>query len=263
MTTRPDRQRGSAILSPGERLRRITAFTRLVRLMVHDDNNLLAAVESNVRSLAEVVPAGHAARHYMDNLERDAQFAKPRIGALQAYLEDGLATFEPVMASTLLDNLRAPVDQALPPACSAVFASAPSLPAVPMARPLVQRAARNAAHNACEDMAECGGTLHISAAMRHGSSAVPDDIFLLEYLRPEPMLCLEIANDGPSIDAQTREQLFDPGFSTRLRAPGLGLCAVLGTMLTHRGCIEVPLRPDGFTLRMLFPLKAPPRVARI
>ncbi len=260
MTELRERYTGTTAFPPGERCRRVAALSRLVHLIAHDYNNLLAAIISNTDSLNDCLPPVHAAHRYLDNLTCNTAVALDLTARLQAYLEDGIAVFETASLSVLAEQMRADLDALLLPDITLTIYTEPELPPLPLALKLVRQAVRNCMENACEELADSGGTITLTTGRRDGGSVAPQDIFLIENLRPESFLSLEITNSGPAVSPELREHLFDPGFSTGMRSAGLGLCAVMGAMRTHQGCIEVPLQENGFTLRMLFPQKTARRL---
>jgi nitrogen fixation/metabolism regulation signal transduction histidine kinase len=56
---------------------------------------------------------------------------------------------------------------------------------------------------------------------------------------------LTVGDDGPGIDAELRERIFDPYFTTKQEGTGLGLAIVKKIVLQHGGDIEAGARPGG------------------
>lgn len=76
------------------------------------------------------------------------------------------------------------------------------------------------------------GQITVSAAARRG------DLDQVE-------ICVE--DDGVGVDAETRDRIFDPFFSTKEigEGTGLGLAIVFGIVTNHGGEVAVESRPEG------------------
>ncbi len=68
-----------------------------------------------------------------------------------------------------------------------------------------------------------------------------DEPFIRAYpgLKPGPYVCLSIADDGKGMDGETRQRMFEPFFTTHFFGRGLGMPAVYGIVMNHRGIISV------------------------
>ena len=65
---------------------------------------------------------------------------------------------------------------------------------------------------------------------------------------------LSVADDGPGIDAETLERIFDPFFSTKETGTGLGLALVQQIAQEHGGHVECETAPDqGTTITIVLP----------
>ena len=75
-----------------------------------------------------------------------------------------------------------------------------------------------------------------------------------EDLPPGSYVLLRVTDRGKGIDASSRPRIFDPFFSTKTAARGLGLATVLSIVRAHRGTIKVESRPGmGAAFELLFP----------
>jgi nitrogen fixation/metabolism regulation signal transduction histidine kinase len=89
-----------------------------------------------------------------------------------------------------------------------------------MMRRVVVNLVRNAAQ-AIRDAHKGRGRVRISARPDHDGAAIV------------------VEDDGPGIDAQMREKIFDPYFTTKADGTGLGLSIVQKIVLEHGGSVEV------------------------
>jgi len=71
-----------------------------------------------------------------------------------------------------------------------------------------------------------------------------------------PMIQIEIFDNGPGIDPQQVEQLFEPFYTTRAQGTGLGLAIVKGFIEQHHGEIHLQSNPDakGAVCTVLLPI---------
>ena len=66
---------------------------------------------------------------------------------------------------------------------------------------------------------------------------------------------LEVIDDGTGIDADSREKLFQPYFTTKQRGTGLGLFVTRKLVEEHGGRVEYETEPGvGTTFRVIIPL---------
>ena len=119
---------------------------------------------------------------------------------------------------------------------------ADGLPLVPLDESLCEQAFLNLVQNAYEAMEENGGTLRVEARMatvngREGVQVV-------------------LADTGPGIPDELREEIFNPFVTTKKTGVGLGLSIVSKIVDGHHGSIRVENAAEGgarFTL--FFPLE--------
>ena len=119
---------------------------------------------------------------------------------------------------------------------------APGLPLIPLDESLCEQAFLNLVQNAYEAMEERGGTLRVEVrrAMQNDRDGVE----------------LRLADSGPGVPEELREEIFNPFVTTKKSGVGLGLSIVSKIVDGHHGSIRVENAPEGgavFTL--FFPLE--------
>ena len=113
------------------------------------------------------------------------------------------------------------------------------LPDVPLDEKFCEQVFVNLVQNAYEAMSDSGGELQISLhrAERGGRPGVE----------------ASIADTGPGISAELREQIFNPFFTTKNAGVGLGLSIVSKIVDEHHGSIELAAAPTGACFIIFFP----------
>jgi two-component system sensor histidine kinase HydH len=113
------------------------------------------------------------------------------------------------------------------------------LPDVPLDEQFCEQVFVNLVQNAYDAMSDNGGELEITLnrAERGGRSGV--EAF--------------IADSGPGISAELREQIFNPFFTTKKAGVGLGLSIVSKIVDEHHGSIELAPAQTGARFVLFFP----------
>jgi signal transduction histidine kinase len=113
----------------------------------------------------------------------------------------------------------------------------PVLPLALLDENLSEQVFVNLIQNAYEAMGEQGGDLRVSISNTE--------------LRGRKGVQVQIADSGPGIAPEIREQIFNPFFTTKKTGVGLGLSIVSKIMDEHQGSIRVEPAPDRGTVFVL------------
>ena len=119
----------------------------------------------------------------------------------------------------------------------------------------------NLLNNARDALGGRSGSIIVRGrSYHHDGDQSADDIL---PAAPGTYVLIEVADDGPGMDGETRRHVFEPFFTTKETGHGLGLAAVLGIVRAHGGGIRVRSQPgQGATFEILWPAAATaPRVA--
>lgn len=108
--------------------------------------------------------------------------------------------------------------------------------------------------NASEAIGNVAGVIRVSTRRLDVPSEKSYRTSLSEPLGPGAYVCLQVADTGRGMSAETKAKLFDPFFSTKFAGRGLGLAAVMGIVRGHHGSIQVRSRHKlGTEMEILFP----------
>ncbi|MEY2668348.1 MAG: hypothetical protein RJA59_986 [Pseudomonadota bacterium] len=159
-------------------------------------------------------------------LERFLVFARARPGKAQ------VQTVEPVLSEVV---------EVLGPASKAASVGvelryAPDAPEVRVDPELLRQAFMNLGLNAIQAMQPGGGGVLRYSGRRDGGD-----------------LLVEVRDDGPGMDEETRAKVFEPFYTTKATGTGLGLAIVRQAVEAHGGSVSVESRPGAgatFTIRL-------------
>ncbi len=235
------------------RSERLVALGQLSAGLAHEIRNPLGVIKGSAEMLTQKLQAS-------DELSRElAGYISTEVNRLSALVTEFLDFARPLHAQLHPADLTALLDRVLQTVAGR-FASkqeagklvrierhyAQGLPLVPLDESLCEQAFLNLVQNAYEAMQETreGGTLRVDL-----QSGTRDEQKGVE---------LRLADTGPGVPEELREEIFNPFVTTKKTGVGLGLSIVSKIVDGHHGSIHVENAPDGgavFTL--FFPLEEP------
>jgi CheY-like chemotaxis protein len=169
------------------------------------------------------------------------------------YAGRGSHVKKPANLSGLVQDMLALLRVSLPPRCELVFeqgSDAWSEVDATQIRQVVLSLVGNAGEalgDAPGRITVRSGTLDADAACLASGHGAPD-------LAPGRYAYLEVADDGPGMNAATQRHAFDPFFTTRSDGRGLGLPTVLGIVRGHGGLVQLDSAAGrGSRFRVLLP----------
>jgi two-component system, NtrC family, sensor histidine kinase HydH len=216
--------------------------------LVHEFRNPLSGILAGSQMLGRLLGgAGGAAQEYVEILIEEAQQLEGFLARLAEFGHlgsRGLALVADADLDALLDRALAEIA----PACRArAIRLVPRSPAHPVglrADPMrLAQAVRELLHNAMQAMPD-GGTLSVGIRRPGVGGAGWVEV--------------EIADSGEGLTVEARRRAFEPFFSTRPRALGVGLCLARVIVDKHGGTLA--LRPGaerGAVARLCLPVAGP------
>jgi signal transduction histidine kinase len=208
--------------------------------LAHDFNNLLAGIVGNADLLALQVPASSSMGDSVGAILLGAQRAADLVSKMLAYAGERHGSMARIdvdeVTRDLLDLLRASAARH----CAISYQGASAV--IDADATQFRQVAMNLIINAAEAVGDAGNvtittgrqTLSSTelATMRVGQDAAPGDYAFLE-----------VRDEGVGMDAETVRHLFQPFFTTKSGGHGLGLAAVQGIVMGHRGALRVTTEP--------------------
>jgi signal transduction histidine kinase len=229
------------------RSERLAALGQLSAGLAHEIRNPLGVIKGSAEMLTQKLQAS-------DELARElAGYISTEVNRLSALVTEFLDFARPLHAQPQPADLTALLDRVLQivagrfagkpgPVVRVERSYASGLPLVPLDESLCEQAFLNLVQNAYEAMEESGGTLRVDVQL--ATKDGPDGVEL------------RLADTGPGVPEELREEIFNPFVTTKKTGVGLGLSIVSKIVDGHGGSIHVENSPDGgavFTL--FFPLE--------
>jgi PAS domain S-box-containing protein len=211
--------------------------------IAHDFNNLLMGITGNLEvALLKLGPSD--ARQSIEQAHQTACRAAELAGQMLAYSGRGLFVVSDLNLSTLVQEnaqlLNLQLDRELPHVCADIAQ--------------FQQVVMNLISNASEASGEAPGVVTIATGVADFDREYLNSSVIEQKPAPGRFVWLEVADNGTGLDAETRQRMFDPFFSTKFTGRGLGLSAVLGIVKAHGGAIMVDSEIGrGTTVRVLLP----------
>ncbi|HJL16543.1 MAG TPA: ATP-binding protein [Sandaracinaceae bacterium LLY-WYZ-13_1] len=241
-----------------EYLQRIGAWQEFARRLAHEIKNPLTPIQLSMQQVHRTYRGDDEG--YRRTLEDAAAIVDEEVATLRRLVGEFsefarlpvAALGEADLGAFVRESLRGLDPEALLPADADAPAPALALEVddapmpveidAQMLRRALDNLVRNAVHAVAASGPESGGRVVVAARLE-GDDAV-----------------LEVRDDGPGIEPEARERVFDPYFTTKDDGTGLGLAIVKKVVLEHGGAIDCAAAPEGgATFRIRLPVLTPER----
>jgi two-component system cell cycle sensor histidine kinase/response regulator CckA len=224
--------------------------------IAHDFNNLLTPILGEASLALLDLPADSPLRTRLERIRTAAQRAAALTGEMLHYGGLGALSFRSIELSDLAEDMLRLIEGTAAGRVHLVLELERGLPLVAGDPATLAQVLRNLVANAAEASPE-GGTIVLRTGACDLDRAALAGCFLGQTLPEGRYVRIEVEDSGHGMDAETRERLFDPFFSTKFTGRGLGLAAVLGIVRGHGGAIEVQSAPGrGSRVSILLPERA-------
>jgi PAS domain S-box-containing protein len=229
---------------------KLEAIGRLAAGLAHDFNNLLTVVQGNAYLLEEETRTNAAALDYVRQIGTAAERGATLVRQLLAFGRRQVLQPTTLDLNELVDGTRSMLRRLIGEHILLEVDLDPDVGPVKADVAQIEQVLVNLAVNAREMMHE-HGTLRIST--RNGALVGPG---IGHDAPPDNTVLLTVSDNGPGMDAETRERIFEPFFTTRglAESSGLRLATVYGIIRQSGGTIAVQSEPgQGTTFEISLP----------
>jgi PAS domain S-box-containing protein len=219
--------------------------------IAHDFNNILSIIIGNC-SLALKRP--DMVGELIPEIGIAAVRASDLCRQMLAYAGKSSYKMQKVRLTTLLDDLikimKATIKQ------NTVITSnySDDMPVIMGDASQINQIVMNLILNASESIGEADGEIRVSLSKKVITAGQSEKDNLGMLITPGCYVCLEITDNGCGMDTETRFRIFEPFYTTKLKARGLGMSAVLGIIRSHKGALQLFSQPGlGSTFKVYLP----------
>ena len=240
---------------------KIVALGTMATGVAHDFNNLMAAVVGNVNILLRGLPPDSKLRENALQIHETAQQAVKLTNRVALYAGHARVDFSEVDLSAVVREISEALRASVPKGISIELKLDESLPPVRADVGQMRDVVASLVHNATEATVSRRGTITISTGIESCDHACLADTYLQRSMPEGRYEYIQVADEGEGISDEVRARMFDPFYTSKIRAQGMGLATVLGIVRGHGGAIQVHSVPgQGTTFRVLLPCDETERV---
>jgi len=218
--------------------------------IAHDFNNLMTTVIGYSSLLLSKIGDQDPMHHRIESIKRAGEQAASLTQQILAFSRRQTSQPQVLDLNAVIGDLETMFQRLLGEKTELTLSLEPGLSYVKVDPAQIERVIMNLVVNAYEAMPG-GGKIIVSTE----NVVVDGDLY---PPRPEQeagrYVCLSVIDTGVGMDAETRQRIFEPFFSTKEEGTGLGLSVVYGVVRQHGGWIDVDSEPGrGCTLRIYLP----------
>ncbi|MCH2108207.1 MAG: response regulator [Polyangiaceae bacterium] len=204
----------------------------------HDFNNLLVGILGNISLLQEEDSLSEGQRELALRIEGAARRASELSRQILAYSGKGQMVATPTDLSHLLRELVTLLESSVDKK-TRLIVEAPALAAIDADASQIRQLFMNLITNASESLDGNPGTVKVTVFRQFFSEQDSAAEWLLGSVQSGEYLCIDVEDQGKGMSSQTQERILEPFYSTKKNGHGLGLAAVSGIILGHRGAMKL------------------------
>lgn len=225
------------------RAERLAALGQLSAGLAHEIRNPLGVIKGSAEILTQKLSGSNElAKELSGYIYTEVNRVSALVGRFLDFARPSQLHVRPEEIAPLMDrSLKTVADQGASANVKVVRDYAPWLPKVLIDTELCEQVFTNLLCNACEAMNGGGQlTIRISPVTKPAESA--------------PEVAVEIADTGPGVPEEMKEQIFNPFFTTKNSGVGLGLAIVSKIIDAHGGTVKLVSAPgQGACFRVTLP----------
>ncbi|MCK5520907.1 MAG: hypothetical protein KAI81_07330, partial [Candidatus Marinimicrobia bacterium] len=222
--------------------------------IAHDFNNILTGILGNAEFARLALSPENPIIKNIKNIENGAIHAADLSKQMLAYSGKGHFVVESINLNVMIDEMMHLLKTFISKKAILNLNLADSIPNVEADVTQIRQVFMNLITNASEAIGDRSGIIAISSGVMEVDDNYFDATVIDNDLKPGYYSYFEVSDTGVGMDKETQAKIFDPFYTTKFTGRGLGLAAVLGIIMGHKGSIKIYSEVNkGTTFKVLFP----------
>jgi urea ABC transporter urea binding protein len=222
--------------------------------VAHDFNNILTAILGYVSITALDETLSPTARQNLSEIETAARRAADLANQMLAYSGRGRLVVSLVDLNDLAEGMLHLLDATLLKKPVLEVDLEADLPLIQADVTQVRQVVLNFLTNASEAIGDNTGVIGLSTGVRTCAPAQLKGVVFGKDVPAGEFVFVRVSDDGCGMDAATQATMFEPFVTSKFTGRGLGMSAVQGIMLGHKGAMTVSSElGKGTIIEALFP----------
>ncbi|MBN1867950.1 PAS domain-containing protein [Candidatus Sumerlaeota bacterium] len=228
--------------------------------IAHDFNNLLVAILGNAGLALLELSANSPARVPIQEVEIASRRASELCRQMLAYSGKGDLVIEPIDLSNLVQEMANLLEVSISKNAVLKYNFVKVLPPVQGDATQLRQVVMNLITNASDALDGKSGIISVTTGFMEVTQEYLDKTYSDKDLEEGYYTYIEVSDTGCGMSRETQDKMFEPFFTTKIAGRGLGLAAVLGIVLSHKGVIRVYSEVGrGTTFKVLLPCAKDPQ----
>lgn len=234
---------------------KMEAIGTLAGGIAHDFNNILTAIMGYTEMAQNKITNNDSMARDLVRVQEASTRAKELVRQILTFSRQGEQERKPVQMATVIEEVLKLLRSTLPTTIE-IHQNITTSPdgGMVMADPTqIHQVLMNLGTNAAHAMRGHGGALSVSLSDINADASL---VALHPDLPPGPCVRLTVGDTGHGMEADVKERIFDPYFTTKKvgEGTGIGLAVVQGIIRSHSGAISVYSEPEkGTTFHIFLP----------
>lgn len=234
--------------------RKLESLGVLAGGIAHDFNNILQIISGNC---ALIQMESTATGIFTDAIFKAVEHAADLCRQMLAYAGKTPATQTKVNVRMLVDEILKMLKMTINQNAEIICNSLTELPLVMGDVSQLRQIVMNLIINAAEALEGAQGEIRVILDKTEVISGKSDKDYLGKPITPGLYIRLKVTDTGCGMSEETRQRIFEPFFTTKFTGRGLGMSAVLGIIMAHKGALQLNSQlGHGSTFTVYLPAQA-------